>query len=214
MPINRRVQLLNWANQARERYIVEDDYDSEFKYSGKPIPALQGLDRNERVIYMGAFSKSLSPALRVSYMVLPNHLMKQFRERLPFMICPVPMIEQKVLSRFIQEGHFERHLNKMRNVYKRKREVLVRELKGLNAEIEILGADTGLHLLLKVDTDMTEQRLVTLALQHGVKVYGISKYYSDKGSMGKVPQILIGFAALRESEIRAAVQALCQAWYS
>lgn len=214
MPINRRVQLLNWANQAPHRYLVEDDYDSEFKYSGKPIPALQGLDHNEKVIYMGAFSKSLSPALRVSYMVLPNHLVNQFKERLPFMICPVPIINQKVLSIFMQDGYFERHVNKMRNVYKRKSEALVREITKLAARVEILGADTGLHLLLKVDNGMTEERLVALALQHGVKVYGISKYYSDKSTMGKIPQILIGFAALTEAEIAAAVQALNRAWSS
>ncbi|MGI6679290.1 MAG: PLP-dependent aminotransferase family protein [Dehalobacterium sp.] len=214
MPINRRVQLLNWANRSSDRYIVEDDYDSEFKYSGKPIPALQGLDHNEKVIYMGAFSKSLSPALRVSYMVLPNHLLKRFKERLPFMICPVPVMDQKVLSKFIMDGHFERHLNKMRNVYKRKREVLVREIKKLNVGMEILGADTGLHLLLQVQNGLTEERLVALALQYGVKVYGISKYYSDQSFMGKAPQILIGFAALRENEIRAAVQVLYRAWFS
>lgn len=213
MPINRRVQLLNWANQAPHRYLVEDDYDSEFKYSGKPIPALQGLDHNEKVIYMGAFSKSLSPALRVSYMVLPNHLIDQFKERLPFMICPAPISNQKVLSRFMENGYFERHVNKMRNVYKRKSEVLVRELKKMDSKVEILGADTGLHLLLKVHNGMAEEELVALALQHGVKIYGISKYYSDKSTMGKVPQILIGFAALAETEIPDAVQALNQAWF-
>lgn len=213
MSINRRVQLLNWANQDSGRYLVEDDYDSEFKYSGKPIPALQGLDHNEKVIYMGAFSKSLSPALRASYMVLPNHLVRRFKERLPFMICPVPIIGQKVLSRFMQDGYFERHLNKMRNVYKRKRELLVREIKALQVPVEIFGADTGLHLLLQVQNGMTEESLEARALEHGVKVYGISRYYSDKNSMGTVPQIVIGFAALTETEISAAVQALYQAWF-
>lgn len=213
MSINRRVQLLNWANQDPNRYLVEDDYDSEFKYSGKPIPALQGLDHNEKVIYIGAFSKSLSPALRASYMVLPNHLVRRFKERLPFMICPVPIIDQKVLSKFMQDGYFERHVNKMRTVYKRKREVLVREIKALDIPVEIQGADTGLHLLLNVHNGMTEESLEAQALEHGVKVYGLSKYYSDKSSMGKVPQILIGFAALTETEISAAVQTLYQAWF-
>lgn len=213
MSINRRVQLLNWANQAPGHYIVEDDYDSEFKYSGKPIPALQGLDHNEKVIYMGAFSKSLSPALRVSYMVLPDHLMKLCKDRMPFMSCPVPTIDQKVLSKFMQNGYFERHLNKMRSVYKGKRELLVREIKTLNAPVEILGAETGLHLLLRVHNGITEEELVARALQNGVKVYGISRYYSDQRCMEEVPQILIGFAALRETEISAAVQALGQAWF-
>ena len=153
MPINRRVQILNWANEASGRYIIEDDYDSEFKYSGKPIPAMQGLDSNEKVIYMGAFSKPLSPAVRVSYMVLPAHLTKKYIKNLSFIICTVPIIDQKVLFRFIQDGYFERHLNKMRNIYKRKREILVKNIIELNCGIEVIGADAGLHLLLRVNND-------------------------------------------------------------
>jgi len=214
MPIRRRVQILNWANEAVNRYIIEDDYDSEFKYSGKPIPALQGLDYNEKVIYMGAFSKSLSPAVRVSYMVLPVHLVKRYLQNLAFIICPVPIIDQKVLFRFIQEGYFERHLNKMRNIYKRKREVLVRSIKELNCGMEVLGADTGLHLLLKVDNGMTEEQLESSALLHGIKVYGVSKYYLDKNHFEKIPRVLIGFAAMKESDISRAISLLHKAWFS
>lgn len=213
MPINRRVQILNWANETSERYIVEDDYDSEFKYSGKPVPALHGLDSNEKVIYMSAFSKSLSPAIRVSYMVLPVHLIKKYIEKLSFIICPVPIIEQKVLFRFIREGYFERHLNKMRNIYKRKREILARNIEELNCGMEVLGAEAGLHLLLIVNNGMTENQLVSAALQHGIKVYGISKYYFDKKYIGKLPTILIGYATMTESEISKAVRMLYKAWF-
>ncbi|MEL7568526.1 MAG: PLP-dependent aminotransferase family protein [Dehalobacterium sp.] len=212
MPIRRRVQLLNWANEAENRYIIEDDYDSEFKYSGRPIPALQGLDYNEKVIYMGAFSKSLSPAIRVSYMVLPVHLVKRYRRNLSFIICPVPIIDQKVLFRFIQEGYFERHLNKMRNIYKRKREILIRSIKELNCGMEVLGADTGLHLLLRVNNGMTEEELESAALLHGIKVYGVSKYYLDKNYFERLPRILIGFAAMKESDISKALSLLHEAW--
>ncbi|OGO78732.1 MAG: GntR family transcriptional regulator [Clostridiales bacterium GWB2_37_7] len=213
MPINRRIQILNWANEASERYIIEDDYDSEYKYSGKPIPALQGLDSNEKVIYMGAFSKSLSPAIRVSYMVLPAHLIKKYVESLSFIICPVPIIEQKVLYRFINEGYFERHLNKMRNIYKRKREILVRSIEELNCGMEVLGAEAGLHLLLKVNNGMTEEQLAASALQAGVKVYEMSKYYYDKSHIGKIPKILIGYATMTELEISKAVRMLYKAWF-
>jgi GntR family transcriptional regulator/MocR family aminotransferase len=213
MPINRRVQILNWANEASDRYIIEDDYDSEFKYSGKPIPALQGLDSNEKVIYMGAFSKSLSPAIRVSYMVLPVHLIKKYFEKLPFIICPVPIIDQKVLFRLIQEGYFERHLNKMRNIYKRKREILVRAIEELNCGMEVSGAEAGLHLLLTVNNGMTEDQLVSSALLYGIKVYGISKYYFDKNHIEKLPTILIGYATMQESEISKAVRMLHKAWF-
>lgn len=213
MPIRRRVQILNWANEENNRYIIEDDYDSEFKYSGKPIPALQGLDYNEKVIYMGAFSKSLSPAIRVSYMVLPMPLVKEYMRKLSFIICPVPIIDQKVLFRFIQEGYFERHLNKMRNIYKRKREILVRGIKELNCGMEVLGADTGLHLLLKVNNGMTEEQLESSALLQGIKVYGVSKYYLEKNHFEKLPRILIGFAAMKESEIGKALALLHKAWF-
>lgn len=205
MPINRRIQILNWANECNNRYIIEDDYDSEFKYSGKPIPALQGLDTNEKVIYMGSFSKALSPSIRVSYMVLPRHLLKKYIKDLSYIICPVPIVVQKVLFKFIQGGYFERHLNKMRNIYKRKRELLIRSIEELNCGIEALGAEAGLHLLLKVNNGMTEEQLVSSALINGVKVYGISKYYFDKRYVDKCPKIIMGYAAMNEQEIRDAV---------
>ncbi|MDF2942145.1 MAG: transcriptional regulator, GntR family with aminotransferase domain [Herbinix sp.] len=213
MPINRRMQLLNWANESSGRYLIEDDYDSEFKYSGKPIPALQGLDTNDKVIYMGSLSKSLSPTIRVSYMVLPTQLMNKYNEKLSYILCPVPMIDQKVLCRFIEEGYFERHLNKMRNIYKKKRDTLVKAITELNCNIEVLGSDAGLHLLLHVPNGMSEKELITSALIQGIKVYGISKYYFDKASMNDVPTILLGFAAMPECEINKAVTLLWKAWF-
>lgn len=213
MPINRRAQILNWANEKDDRYIIEDDYDSEFKYSGKPIPSLQGLDTNDKVIYMGSFSKSLSPSLRVSYMVLPAHLLVRYMEKLSFINCPVPMMDQKVLTRFIEEGYFEKHLNKMRNLYKKKRELLVRAIKTLGSGMEVLGAEAGLHLLLRVNNGMTEERLESAALKYGVKVYGVSKYYSDKKNLDSRGTVLIGYATMEESDIDKAVNRLYQAWF-
>lgn len=213
MPINRRIQLLNWANQAQDRYLIEDDYDSEFKYSGKPIPALQGLDANEKVIYMGSLSKSLSPTLRVSYMVLPNHLMERYHENLSYLLCPVPVFEQKTLCRFIEEGYFERHLNKMRNIYRRKRELLIDTMRKAGYPITILGADAGLHVMVTVDNPMTEEQLIAAALQQGVKVYGISKYYYDKAFLPKQPTIILGYAVLSEEEIKASIPRLLKAWF-
>lgn len=213
MPISRRIQLLNWANEESSRYLIEDDYDSEFKYSGKPIPALQGLDNNEKVIYMGSLSKSLSPTIRVSYMVLPPHLTKKYQEKLSYLLCPVPIIEQKVLCKFIEEGYFERHLNKMRALYKKKRETLVKALQDLQCGIKILGADAGLHLLLRIPNHMTEDELISSALRIDVKVYGISKYYYDRGYLTIQPTIILGYAALTEYEIKKAVKLLYEAWF-
>lgn len=211
MPVNRRIQLLNWANEKEDRYIVEDDYDSEFKYSGKPIPSLQGLDINEKVIYMGALSKSLSPSIRVSYMVLPEKILKKYEEYLSYIICPVPTIEQKALTMFIQQGYFERHLNKMRNVYKHKREVLVDEFLKVGNLVEILGADAGLHLVLKVNNGMSEEKLILSALEKGVKVYGISKYYiRNDGNIES--KVILGFASMTEQELIKAAGILKEAW--
>lgn len=214
MPIGRRIQILNWANAASNRYIFEDDYDSEFKYSGRPIPALQGLDKSERVVYLGAFSKSLAPSLRVSYMVLPPHLVLRYRQTLPFIVCPVSVMQQKVLARFIADGHFERHLNRMRNIYRRKREALVQSFGELGSAVEISGADAGLHLLLAVRNGMSEQQLVSTALARGVRVYGISKYYLAGDQAADPPTLLIGYASMSEPAIRQAAQELRAAWFA
>ncbi len=213
MPIGRRIQILNWANAFPGRYIIEDDYDSEFKYSGRPIPALQGLDSNEKVIYLGAFSKSLAPTLRVSYMVLPPHLIRHYRRTLPFIICPVPMMQQKTLARFIEDGHFERHLNRMRNIYRRKREALVQSFTELGSAVEIRGADAGLHLLLIVRNGMSEQQLISAAMARGVRVYGLSRYYLTGDQPADSPTLLIGYASVSESAIRQAVHELHAAWF-
>lgn len=212
MPVSRRIQLLNWANEKGGRYVIEDDYDSEFKYSGKPIPSLQGLDTGGRVIYIGAFSKPLSPAIRVSYMVLPEQLLKIYEEKLNFYLCPVPSIEQKTLHRFMSEGHFERHLNKMRNIYKKKREILTAAIRLLLPEAKIAGANAGLHLLLKMEKGMSEKELIAAAKAEGVRVYGFSQYYMGEVPKGEPPTLLLGFATLRTDEIVQAVEALKKAY--
>lgn len=124
MPVSRRSALLSWAAGASDRYILEDDYDSEFRFSGRPIPALQSLDRNERVIYLNTFAKTLAPSLRISYMVLPPHLLERWRRELWFYSSTVPSFEQDTLALFMQRGHFERHLARARNRYKARREAL------------------------------------------------------------------------------------------
>jgi GntR family transcriptional regulator/MocR family aminotransferase len=212
MPINRRLQFLNWANEKAGRYIIEDDYDSEFKYSGRPIPCMQGIDGGEKVIYIGAFSKSLTPAVRISYMVLPEPLINIYKEKLSFYICPVPVMDQKVLCQFINEGHFERHLNRMRNIYKGKREALVTAIRSLLPFAQIFGANAGLHLILKVNNGMSEEELITSARKNGIRVYGISQYYFDNAPANRQPLLLLGFAALKLSEITEAVGLLKEAW--
>lgn len=223
MPINRRIKLLQWTSDKDNRYIIEDDYDSEFKYNTKPIPSLQGLDNNGKVIYIGSFSKSLTPAIRISYMVLPLNLLEEYKKKLSFYICPVPTLEQKCLEQFISEGHFERHLNRMRNIYKNKREILVNAIKKELANAKILGENAGLHIILEPNNGISEYDLVERAKEKGVKVSSVSSYYLDKTRCLKSchnepilekPQLLLGFASLREEEIPLAIQLLKKAWSS
>ncbi len=213
MPVSRRIQLLGWASEHMERYIIEDDYDSEFRYLGKPIPSLQGLDQQGRVIYLGAFSKSLSPALRISYMVLPNQLIRRYERNLQFYICPVPTVEQKILQIFIDRGHFERHLNRMRNLYKQKREALVEALHDKLPEVKIEGDSAGLHFIIRVHNGMDEAALVVAARDQMVQVYGLSRYYSSSSQETSDGTLLLGFATLRFEEIDDAVSHLRKAWY-
>ena len=117
MPIKRRLELLKWAAEKPERYLIEDDYDSEFRYRGKPIPALQGVDRTGKVIYIGTFSKSIAPAIRISYLVLPEPLLATCEPELQRFSSTVSRIDQMILNSFLKEGHYERHLNRMRAIY-------------------------------------------------------------------------------------------------
>jgi GntR family transcriptional regulator/MocR family aminotransferase len=139
-------------------------------------------------------------------MVLPQQLMNSYKENLSFFICPVPSIDQKVLCRFIREGYFERHLNRMRNIYRKKREAFVNAIYESNCDMEIIGADAGLHLLLRVNNGMTEDQLVSEALKAGVKVYKLSKYFIDFEGMDLKPALVLGYATLSEAEITKAVQ--------
>ena len=127
MPIGRRMELLRWAAREPERYLIEDDYDSEFRFRGKPIPALQASDRHGRVIYLGTFSKAIAPAIRVSFLVLPESLLEKYLRECGFYSCTVSRIDQSILDEFIREGYFERHLNKMRKIYRAKHELLDRK---------------------------------------------------------------------------------------
>ena len=131
MPIKRRLALLKWANEQEGRYIIEDDYDSEFRYKGKPIPALQGYDSCDKVIYMGTFSKSIAPAIRMSYMVLPKSLLVLYQEKSSFLNSTVSKVDQLILQKFIEEGYYERHLNKTRALYKSRHDTLLGCLKSL-----------------------------------------------------------------------------------
>ena len=213
MPLRRRLELLEWAKQDKNRYIIEDDYDSEFRYKGKPIPALQGSDSNGKVIYTGTFSKSLAPSIRMSYMVLPEHILKIYQEKCRFISSTVSKVDQMILQKFMEEGYYERHLNKTRALYKNRHDVLISSLRKMKEILEISGENAGVHLLLHFKTDDSEKDLIEKAAKQGVRVYGLSEYCvkENEGNTGKAV-ILLGYANMNEEKIRAAVQLLCKAW--
>ncbi len=182
MPISRRYELLGWAARAENRYIIEDDYDSEFRMTGKPIPTLQSIDRNGQVIYINTFTKTLASTIRISYMVLPEPLLLLYREKLGFYSCTVSNFEQYTLAAFIREGHYEKHINRMRNSYRRKRNALLEaiEKSPLADLVTISEEDAGLHFLMKVNTERTDEEIIESAVRHGLRLTSLSYYYHNE----------------------------------
>ncbi len=214
MPIGRRTELLNWAAREKERYIIEDDYDSEFRYRGKPVPSLQASDAAGKVIYMGTFSKSIAPAIRVGYMVLPEALLERYRQKCACFRVRFRESTRRCWSNFWTAVRFERHLNRMRKSYSRKHEALLDGLKPFLGQFDLSGENAGLHLLLTDRVGRSEKEIVDAARRQGVKVYGLS--VSACGAA--VPEavcratVLIGFGGLTEDEIRDGLERLAAAW--
>lgn len=213
MPIGRRLELLKWASQKPDRYVIEDDYDSEFRYKGKPIPSLQSTDRGDKVIYIGTFSKAVAPAIRVSYMVLPQMLLQRYREQGSYLSATVSRMDQRILNEFMQRGHFERYLNRMRKVYRDKHDKLLSLLKPFEKKFVIGGEWAGLHLLLTAKEDVTEQELISRAADAGVKIFGMSdNLVEEKEQYTQKATILLGYAALSEQEMEKGIEQLKKAW--
>ena len=179
MPVSRRSELLQWAADKEERYIIEDDYDSELRLSGQPIPTLQGMDVSNHIIYMNTFTKTLCSTVRISYMILPEKLMTQFYRQLSFYSCTVSNFEQYTLSRFIEEGKFETHVNRLRNHYRKKRDLLMEALKRsrLKERTTVSGEEAGLHFLMHIKTDLPEEQVIANAREKGIRLVPLSSYY-------------------------------------
>lgn len=207
LPITKRMELLKWAKDVNG-YIIEDDYDSELNYENRPIPSLQGLDKNDRVIYVGTFSKSLSPMIRVSYMVLPNSLLKTYKSFYDLRTPRVCITTQKVLEKFIQEGHWDSHLRKIRTLNKKKHNLMKKLLKqklGNTLKIESCGAGLAIHINPKVPFDWEKFEL--LAIKEKIKVY----YAKDKTN-GKWQAMMMGFGGFKEEQIEEAINAFTSIW--
>lgn len=179
MPVSRRYELLGWAAKKKQRYIIEDDYDSELRLSGKPFPTLQSIDVSGKVIYMNTFTKTLASTVRISYMVLPEDLAKRFYSELSFYSCTVSNFEQYTLAQFMENGSFEKHINRLRNYYQNKRDAILKELKGgsIGKYITIQEEEAGVHFLMHIQSDCTEAEIVEKAKAGGVKLDPLSRYY-------------------------------------
>ena len=178
MPIARRQELLRWAQEVPARVILEDDYDSEFRFTLRPIPTLQSIDRAGRVIYVNTFSRTLAPSLRISYMVLPKGLTERYRAQLGFYSSTVPAMEQHTLARFLDEGYFEAHINRMRKSYRAQRDAVIDTIlqSPLGEHCRVSGEDAGLHFLLTIDTKCTDHVLRADAEGRGVRLSFLSDF--------------------------------------
>ena len=207
-PVSRRMELLSWAREG-ERWIIEDDYDSEFRFDSHPKPTMQSLDGGGRVIYMNTFSKSLAPSIRISYMVLPGALMRQFQEKLGFYSCTVPSFEQYTLARFLSRGHFEKHINRMRKFYKSRRNRVITLLKGcaFADKLTILEQDAGLHFLVKVDTPLSDRELKDRLAGAGIRIHTLTDYYHTP-DREDLHCLVVNYAGLNEDNLAAALNTL------
>jgi GntR family transcriptional regulator/MocR family aminotransferase len=208
MPVKRRLELLKWASLKPGRYIIEDDHDSEFRYKGKPIPALQGMDTLDKVIYLGTFSRSIAPAIRVGYMVLPKELLQLYQTHVSYYSSTVSRVDQYILTRFINDGYFERHLNRIRTLYKNKHDLVIQSLKVFKDKIAIEGENAGLHLVVRFPTIDSEETILQISRSHGIRLYGLSRHYIMSEHKKESPAILLGYANLSEDSILKGIELL------
>ena len=202
-PVQRRQALLRWASMAPDRWIIEDDYDSEFRFSAHPMACMASMDPGQRVIYLNSFSKTLTPSIRISYLVLPSDLMAQFRQKLGFYSCTVPSFEQYTLERFLSQGHFEKHINRMRKFYRTRRNTLIGLVRScpMADRLMVLEQDAGLHFLLRVDTALSDEHLIRRCREAGLLVRTLSSYYHSPVPEEDRHCLVINYSGLTDTAV-------------
>jgi GntR family transcriptional regulator/MocR family aminotransferase len=207
LSLSRRLAVLQWAQQTGT-LILEDDYDSEYRYGDRPIPSLQGLDSNNTVIYMGTFSKTLFPSLRIGYLVVPTAWIPVVSRVKWLCDRQSPTLEQYALTDFIAEGHFERHIRRMRHLYDHRRQVLVNALKDyFGSRVSILGESAGIHLMAKIETALSDEAAIQKAAIAGIGMISAQGYYLTAPKTG---EFIFGYAQLDETQIEQGIQKLAQ----
>ena len=212
MPLSRRYELLAWAARSPERYIIEDEYDSELRMNGRPLPTLRSIDVSGKVIYMNTFSKTLCSTVRISYMVLPEALAQYYYKNLGFYSCTVSNFEQYTIARFIENGSFEKHINRLRSFYQKKRDLLLDAIKNhpLFEHVEIYEKESGVHFLMKINTDRSEDEVIAAARSRGVRLNPLSAYYAPQsGSPENI--YVMNYSSIKESAVADAVRVIYEA---
>lgn len=213
MPIGQRQRLLQWAEET-DGLIVEDDYDSEFRYFGRPIPALKGLDYGGKVIYLGSFSKVMPPAIRLSYMVLPDKLIASFQQNRELYNQAASTVEQLALAQFMADGHLERQIRRLRKLYEDKRVLLLKTIRNILGEnVRVNESEAGLHTIITVRSALAAKELAQRALDKGCLIRPMEDYYYEYSPKGQ-PQMLLYFSEIPAKEIEPALRLLKEAWFS
>jgi len=209
MPIVRRRQLMTWVSGG-DRWIIEDDYDSEFRFSGRVVPSMYSMDALGRVIYLNTFSRTITPALRISYMILPRELMGQYREKLGFYSCTVPSFEQLTLAKFLDDGHFEKHVSRMKRHYRLLRDrflTLLRQSPHADA-MTVQGDEAGLHFLLRLKTDLPDEAIEQRLLAAGIRAACLSHYQCGLPQEEVKGRVVIQYSDLAETELPRVIEVL------
>lgn len=207
MSASRRLELLDWAEQNRT-WIIEDDYDSEYRYASRPLGSLQGMDNSSRVIYIGTFSKVLFPSIRIGYIVVPHELLKQFVQIRESIDIFSPTLYQLALTDFIEEGHFARHLRKMRSIYLERQNALIASLrKHFGNSLTAYNTDGGLHLCVFLSQKIDDQQIAQNAAKRGLSIMPLSSCYAGKKSRSG---FVLGFACVNKPQIEIATKILSQ----
>lgn len=210
MPVKRRQEILSWAQKAENRFIIEDDYDSEFRFNGKPLPTLQSADAKGKVIYINTFSKTLAPSFRISYMVLPAHLTENFEKSMYFYSCPVSSFEQYTLAEFIEQGFYEKHLIRMKNFYRNLRNsfISLMESSSLSKICKITEEESGLHFLLSVHTQHSDEELSKRLLEQNINMPLLNKFYYTNVPDSEEKTFVLNYSGIKKERLTEIVRRL------
>lgn len=209
MTVEQRIKLIKWAKE-KNGYIIEDDYNSELRYSGKPIPAMHSFDNNEKIIYLGSFSTVLVPSIRISYIILPTELMEVYLKNKEKYTQTTSKVEQLTLAKFMKEGLFEKHIKRLKKNYSKKNQLLIKTVKKhMKDRVVIGGQKSGFNLLLKLGTTKEESQIVQEAKEKGLIVSGISEYMIVQKKKKK-PIIILSYRGIDAKDIDKSISILSE----